>query len=83
MPRRQEAPLSDTVIQAVRVATPTLEQFAERSGIGYSTLRDWLRQAEAGEARTPRRPTVDKLAAAIKQQRDDLDRLLRDLQRAG
>lgn len=69
--------MSDTVAELLRVSTPTLEEYAERSGIGYSTLRDWKRQPRA-----PRSGNIARLIQAAESQRDDLDRILRELRRA-
>jgi transcriptional regulator with XRE-family HTH domain len=77
MPRRKEAPLSEVVTGLVRTLTPSLEDLAERSGIGYSTLRDWQRHP-----RTPRGANIERLEKAAQAQRDEIDALLRALRRA-
>ena len=77
MARRKEAPLSEIVQQLVKAMTPTLEDVSERSEIGYSTLRDWSRRP-----RRPRSESLARLEDAAVQQRDELDRLLRDLRAA-
>ena len=74
MTRRKEASLSEVVNDLVKALTPTLEDVAERSGIGYSTLRDWKRTP-----RTPRPASVERLRAAAQRQRDELDRILAEL----
>lgn len=75
MPRK-EVRLSDAVVELVKAATPTLEDFADESGIGYSTLRDWLRRPRA-----PRSANLARVVKAARQQRDELDRLIEQVER--
>lgn len=74
MPRRKRVPLSEVVADLIKVSTPTLEQYAEWSGIGYSTLRDWQRNP-----REPRSENITRLVDAARKQRDEIDRLLKQL----
>lgn len=74
MPRRKKVPLSEVVAELIKVSTPTLEQYSERSGIGYSTLRDWQRNPRA-----PRSENITRLVDAARKQRDEIDRLLKQL----
>lgn len=75
MPRK-EVDLSALVDKFLRAATPSMKDLAEEGGLGYATLRSWVKRR-----RKPSTESLDQLLTAWEARHKEAARLARELRR--
>lgn len=76
MPRKG-VNLNALIDDFLRAATPTMKDLAEDGGLGYATLRSWVK-----ERRNPTPESIEQLLAGWEARQKDAQRLARELRRA-